>query len=172
MIAGVFGRRAVLLVVVALAIAGWIAAPYIASAAFILDLSGSTSWVRQALPVRSRAVTTRDIEVPTRYGPIPARLYQPDGGSDRSVVVFPGIHAGGVDEPRLAAFSRPCRRRRRGGAFRCRNRRFQIVCVDRQDRRRCVLDGVRPDACRMDASVRRRVSQAVWRSSQRATSAR
>jgi hypothetical protein len=106
MIAGVFGRRAVLLVVVALAIAGWIAAPYIASAAFILDLSGSTSWVRQALPVRSRAVTTRDIEVPTRYGPIPARLYQPEGGSDRSVVVFPGIHAGGVDEPRLAAFSR------------------------------------------------------------------
>src|SRR5262245_7595041 len=106
MIAAVVSRRALLLTVVVLAIGGWIAAPYVASAAFILDLSGSTSWVRHALPVRSRAVTTREVEVPTRYGSIPARLYLPDGGSDRSVVVFPGIHAGGVDEPRLAAFSR------------------------------------------------------------------
>jgi len=91
---------------VLVAIVGWIAAPYVASAAFVLDLSGSTSWARRMLPVRTRTVTSRDVVVPTRYGPIPGRVYQPEGRADRSLIVFPGIHAGGVDEPRLAAFSR------------------------------------------------------------------
>lgn len=99
------GRRVVLLLVCSLAVAGWILAPYIASAAFVLDLSGSTSWIRHLLPVVTRSVTVRDVDVPTRHGRIPARIYEPAGGSDRSVVVFPGVHAGGVDEPRLAAFS-------------------------------------------------------------------
>jgi dienelactone hydrolase len=109
MIARVLRRRPALwfsLALVLLLVLGWTAAPYVASAAFVLDLSGSASWVRRALPVRTRAVTTRDLDVPTRYGPIPARLYQPSGRSDRSLIVFPGIHAGGIDEPRLAAFSR------------------------------------------------------------------
>jgi len=46
------------------------------------------------------------VKVPTRYGEVTARLYQPRGGSARSLAVFPGVHAGGIDEPRLVAFSR------------------------------------------------------------------
>src|SRR5207244_12772126 len=58
------------------------------------------------LPVRTQAVEVTDVSVPTRDGGIPARVYRPRGGDGRSVIVFPGVHAGGVDEPRLAAFSR------------------------------------------------------------------
>ena len=91
---------------VLVAIAAWIAAPYADAAAFVLDLSGSRSWVRRVLPVRVREVATRDLDVPTRYGPIAARLYTPDAVRGPAVLVFPGIHSGGVDEPRLDAFSR------------------------------------------------------------------
>src|SRR5206468_4073880 len=84
---------------------GWIAWPYTNTAAFLLDVSGSTSWARRALPARVQHVTTRDVQVPTRYGPILARVYTPAAPSDRSVIVFPGVHAGGVEEPRLASLS-------------------------------------------------------------------
>jgi dienelactone hydrolase len=103
----VFSRRLIFgSLILLLALSGWIAAPYVSSAAFVLDLSGSPSRVRRFLPVPIRHVTTRDLDVPTRYGPIPARVYEPERRSDRSVIVFPGVHAGGVDEPRLVAFSR------------------------------------------------------------------
>jgi dienelactone hydrolase len=89
----------------ALGIAVWLALPYAVSAAFILDLTGSSSWARRLLPARVQVVTARDLQVPTRHGSIPARLYTPAAPAARSVIVFPGIHPGGVDEPRLAAFS-------------------------------------------------------------------
>ncbi len=94
-------------VVVAVLIGGaWAAAPYVASTAFLLDLSGTAQGLRRVLPVRVHAVHTRDLTVPTRDGPVAARLYEPSAASDRSVIVFPGVHAGGNDEPRLVAFSR------------------------------------------------------------------
>jgi dienelactone hydrolase len=100
------GRRLWLLGVLAAGVAAWlIALPYLTAAAFILDLSGSSSWLRDVLPARAQPVTSRDLPVPTRDGPIAARLYTPAGDVSRSVVVFPGVHAGGVDEPRLSAFS-------------------------------------------------------------------
>ena len=89
-----------------LGLALWIASPYVATAAFLLDLAGSTSWVRRVLPVAVQPVTTRDIQIPTRTGPVAARIYQPASPASRSLIVFPGIHGGGVDEPRLVAFSR------------------------------------------------------------------
>jgi pimeloyl-ACP methyl ester carboxylesterase len=94
----------VVLLVVA-ATAAWLAFPYARAAAFVLDLSGSRSWVRRVLPARNYAVTTRDVEVPTRYGAVLSRVYRAGTSTGRSVLVVPGIHGGGIDEPRLAAFS-------------------------------------------------------------------
>lgn len=89
-----------------LLVAAWLVAPYVRSAAFILDLAGTGGWARRLMPVRVRPVTARDVQVPTRYGDEAARVYEPAGGSTRGLIVFPGVHAGGIDEPRLVAFSR------------------------------------------------------------------
>ncbi len=98
-------RWAVLGAFAILAAAAWLSYPYVIAAAFVLDLTGSTAWVRRALPVRHYAVSARDLDVPTRYGPIVSRVYRPSRRAQRAVLVVPGIHAGGIDEPRLAAFS-------------------------------------------------------------------
>jgi hypothetical protein len=68
-----------------------------------IDLSRTSTPLRRVLPVRTGV--TWQVIVPTRYGPVPARLYIPTGGATRTLAVFPGVHSGGVDEPRLAAFS-------------------------------------------------------------------
>ena len=83
----------------------FVAMPYARSAAFVADLAGVDGWWRRLVPIRARAVTTRDVAIPTRHGPIPARLYQPSGTPLLSLLVYPGIHAGGVDEPRLVSFA-------------------------------------------------------------------
>ena len=95
-----------LVVVVVLLGFGWIAAPYVRSAAFVIDLSGTKTWVRRLMPVSMQEVKSRDLVIPTRGGTVKARFYQPASPSDRTLLVFPGIHNGDVDEPRLAAFSR------------------------------------------------------------------
>src|SRR5215472_9954637 len=97
--------RTWLVVVLVLGVLAWIVVPYLASAAFILDIAGTTGWARTLLPARVRTVTSRDLPVPTRTGPVAARLYVPAGGATRSVIVLPGVHSGGIDEPRLVAFS-------------------------------------------------------------------
>lgn len=82
--------------------------PYAESAAFIMDLGGVTHWSRALLPGRTAGVTWRDVSIPTRHGHLAARVHTPEGrnAATPSFVIFPGIHRGGVDEPRLSAFSR------------------------------------------------------------------
>jgi len=84
-----------------------IAAPYVTAAAFLIDVSGQDVAWRAWLPVRALPVTTTDLEVPTRHGAIPGRLYQPSPASRsrRTVLVVPGLHTAGVEEPRLARLS-------------------------------------------------------------------
>ena len=93
-------------VALALAVLAYVMAPYARSAAFVADVAGVDAWWRPLLPIRARHVTTRDLVIPTRHGPIPSRLYEPDGAPLGSLLVYPGIHAGGVDEPRLTMFAR------------------------------------------------------------------
>jgi len=107
------GRRHLLriaaLVVVAGAGAAWLAAPYVNALALVIDISGRDITWRSWLPVRVSPVAHEDIAVPTRHGPVTGRLYRPIGGADastRTVMVVPGLHAAGVEEPRLDRLSR------------------------------------------------------------------
>jgi dienelactone hydrolase len=83
----------------------WLTLPYARSAALLLDLTDTAPGVRRWLPVRAFDVATRDLVVPARAGGIPARLYRAKTDHGPSIVVFPGVHGGGVDEPRLAALT-------------------------------------------------------------------
>lgn len=51
-------------------------------------------------------ISTHDVEVPSRSGPLRARLYLPDRAPTRTVVLTPGVHAEGIGEPRLTKFAR------------------------------------------------------------------
>ena len=102
-------RAAALLILAALVIAGVLMLkPYAESAAFIMDLGGVKHWSRRLLPGETAAVTWRDVTIPTRHGGLAARIYTPSTGSQDApgFIIFPGIHRGGVDEPRLSGFSR------------------------------------------------------------------
>ena len=87
-------------------IAGWMVWRYSPAAALMLDLSGTPSRLRAWLPARQDPVTTADITVPTRRGAIVARIYTPASTASSSLIVFPGIHAGDLNEPRLDGFAR------------------------------------------------------------------
>ncbi|RYZ38147.1 MAG: hypothetical protein EOO71_25230 [Myxococcaceae bacterium] len=45
--------------------------------------------------------TVSQLQVPTRHGPVRARLYQPAQRRGRLIVLTSGVHAAGIDEPRL-----------------------------------------------------------------------
>ena len=89
-----------------LAVFAWFSAPYVRSAALLMDMTGAAPGLRRWLPVRTYDVTTRDLEVPARSGAIPSRVYHATNADGPTLVVFPGVHGGGVDEPRLVALSR------------------------------------------------------------------
>ena len=100
-------RLAIVLIIVL--IGAWVVArqsrPYLRAAALILDLTGDAPRLRTWLPVRVVPVTTRDVDVPARHGAVHTRLYLPAVPTGQTVAVFPGVHGGGVDEPRMSALS-------------------------------------------------------------------
>ena len=50
-------------------------------------------------------VHTRELTLPSRHGPLRARLHAPDRPSGRTVLLVPGVHGDGIDEPRLLALA-------------------------------------------------------------------
>lgn len=80
--------------------------PAVETAALLLDLGGWTTFPRPLLPIRALETTAETITIPTRHGPVAARIDRPIHGASRTLVVLPGVHAGGLDEPRLTRFSR------------------------------------------------------------------
>ncbi len=99
-------RRVLMALAVAGAIIAAIAPPYVRSAALLMDMTHAAPSLRRWLPVTVRDVTARDVVVPTRHGDMAARVYQSANGRGPAIVIFPGVHGGGVDEPRLVALSR------------------------------------------------------------------
>lgn len=86
-----------------LAIVVW---PYVRVASFVVRAAGIGGWLDEA----ARVMTVRTIEsaetVPTRYGPIRARLYRPVATPSRTALLVSGAHPGGIDEPRLRGLAR------------------------------------------------------------------
>ncbi len=99
----IFRLVLVLLILVAL---GWLARPYADATSLIVraaKLGGGPQAVADAM---TRSVVVDPIgSVPTRYGPVPARLYRPAGGFSRLALLIPGIHAAGINEIRLTGLA-------------------------------------------------------------------
>ena len=87
---------------VLLALAVWAGTDRLRGLAFVVRAAGMQGDTAEAL-ARWRTVPfdVSDLRVPTRHGPVRARLYRPLESHGRTVVLTSGVHADGIDEPRL-----------------------------------------------------------------------
>jgi dienelactone hydrolase len=92
---------AVLAIGLAVAIAVW-GPPYARGLSLVVRAAHLEGWLRQAADFQARPWQAGPAQtIPSRHGPIPARVYRPEGTSRRAVVLTPGVHAMGIEEPRL-----------------------------------------------------------------------
>jgi dienelactone hydrolase len=100
-------RRRLAVVLIVLAILGYVAIPYARALSLIVRAANLGGTLQAVANNRAHAVTIeQQTTIPTRHGNVPARFYRPDGGFDRTVLLVPGIHAMGIDEPRLTALAK------------------------------------------------------------------
>src|SRR5918996_1002647 len=99
-------RRLTVLAIV-LVLLGYLAIPYARALSLIVRAARMGGTLEAVANNRARGVTIeQQTTIPTRHGNVPARFYRPDGGFDRTVLLVPGIHAMGIDEPRLTALAK------------------------------------------------------------------
>jgi dienelactone hydrolase len=79
---------------------------YLRGAAFVVQASGMDGAARAATEWYATAVSAADVApVPWRGGTLRARAYRPGRPSGRAIMLVPGVHAAGIDEPRLVGFA-------------------------------------------------------------------
>jgi dienelactone hydrolase len=94
----------VLACLIALAFAGRF---YLRGAAFVVQAAGMHGPARVVAGWQSTRVTPmRVILIRWRGGELRARAYQPYHASGRGILLVPGVHAAGMDEPRFVGFAR------------------------------------------------------------------
>ena len=100
-------RRLVLLaLVLAIATAVYASIPYARAASLIVRAANLGGRAEAFADAHAHAVTRQPRHVvPTRTGDVPAQLYTPDSNIGRTVLLVPGIHSLGIDEPRLTALA-------------------------------------------------------------------
>jgi dienelactone hydrolase len=98
--------KAVGIVAACLLVGAWASNGYLRAAAFVVQAAGMQGYARRAASLETRGFDERSLTIPWRGGELRARLYTPHGTSDRAMVLVPGVHAAGVDEPRLVQFAR------------------------------------------------------------------
>jgi hypothetical protein len=92
---------AFLVVVVALlALGGPYLRSYTRAAALIIGMTGMDGWPAELLGFEADTIAVSEVTVPSRHGALRGRLFVPSH-IRRAVVLVPGIHAIGIDEPRL-----------------------------------------------------------------------
>lgn len=107
------GRRATVAAIALLLIAGWTSRRYAEGLVFVIragDMSGPVRWIADRYPTAGEA--ERIVTIPTPNGTLRARVYWPDEEPRRTVLLVTGLHAAGIDEPRLVAFARELAQRR------------------------------------------------------------
>src|SRR6267142_5461496 len=101
------GWRILAAVLVVAAVLTWLAAPYARAASLFVRVAHVGGRVERFAAEHAHTVTVLPRHtVPTRNGDVAAQFYRPDGAFSRSVLLVPGIHSMGIDEPRLTALAR------------------------------------------------------------------
>ena len=101
-------RRVVVLtaLLIALTLIVYAGAPYVRATLFIIRAASLGGRAEAFADREARAVVVEPRhQVTTRYGDVSAQLYVPEGTSHRTVLLVPGIHSMGIEEPRLTALA-------------------------------------------------------------------
>lgn len=79
---------------------------YVRGAAFVIQAAGLNGTARSLAEWHSEPVTEADTTIPVAGGTLRGRIYRPAEAGGSPVLIVPGVHAGGIDEPRLVTFAR------------------------------------------------------------------
>jgi fermentation-respiration switch protein FrsA (DUF1100 family) len=96
-------KRVVLLVLVAfLAVGAWASVPYLRAASQVIRMAGlHGEWLDRLGRFQNGPVTTRETSIQGRNGAMRVRIYEPATRRARTMLLIGGVHAKGIDEPRL-----------------------------------------------------------------------
>lgn len=82
------------------------ARPYVRATSLIVRTAGLERQHPALAALETETVTERRDSVPSRFGPLRAKIYTPTNRVQRVVLLTPGVNALGIDEPRLVSFAR------------------------------------------------------------------
>jgi dienelactone hydrolase len=82
------------------------ARPYVRATSLIVRTAGLEKQHPTLAALQTHTITERKASVPSRFGELRAKIYQPTLGFQRAVLLTPGVNALGIDEPRLVTFAR------------------------------------------------------------------
>jgi pimeloyl-ACP methyl ester carboxylesterase len=95
-------RTVLLLLVVLLALGAWAAVPYVRAASLVIRMAGMHGpSLDRVAAFQNAPFTRRDIRIQGRGGSVRARVYEPATRRARTMLLTGGVHADGIDEPRL-----------------------------------------------------------------------
>jgi dienelactone hydrolase len=83
-----------------------IAHEYIRAAALIVQAADMNGVLTGLARTQTSPVSERDLQVPWRSGTLPARWYTSEGAAHDPILLVPGVHASGLEEPRLVGLAR------------------------------------------------------------------
>jgi hypothetical protein len=92
---------ALLFALAAIVCAALIARPYVHGLSFVVRAAEMDGRLRRLADLDTVPVHTRQLTIPTTRGPLLARVYEPEGSHTRAALLTSGLHASGIDEPRL-----------------------------------------------------------------------
>ena len=88
-------------------LAAWILLrPIVDGAAFVVRAADMHGIARTFAEIGIRAPREHEIAIPTARGPLHARIYEPPRPRGRVALLTSGLHASGIDEPRLVRLAR------------------------------------------------------------------
>jgi dienelactone hydrolase len=99
-------RTVVVVVALVLLAAGAAGRPYLRGAAFVVKASGMQGRAQTFAAWEIVPVAEAERTIPWRHGVLRGRVYTPQSGRGRTILLVPGVHAAGIDEPRLVGFAR------------------------------------------------------------------
>jgi dienelactone hydrolase len=99
--------RFIIVTVAVVAVLATFAMPYVDALAFIARAASMTGAAQSVADWRAEPFIAEAVrQIPTRHGPVAARLYRPaDGNSRRAVTLVPGVHMDGIGETRLVGMA-------------------------------------------------------------------